>query len=114
MIASEKGGRGADKHRGRSAFIDRELDRAMWRLRDLGGVAARSRYVTAADTELHYLEAGAGDALVLLHGAGGGAANWYRLIGPLAQRFRILSFDLPGFGFSSSIEPRPPLGQHVA
>jgi pimeloyl-ACP methyl ester carboxylesterase len=110
MIASETGGRGAEKHRGRSAFVEA----AMGRLLELGGVKAASRYVTVADVELHYLEAGSGPGLLLLHGAGGGAANWYRLMAPLAERYRVIAVDLPGFGHSGSIAPERPLGRQVA
>ena len=114
MIASEKGGRGAEKHRGRSAFHDLQVEQAMRRLLDLGDVDAASRRAVVHGTALHYLEAGRGEAVVLLHGAGGGAANWYRLMRPLAERFRVLAIDLPGFGLSDSIEPRAPLGEQVA
>src|SRR5687768_3370781 len=99
MIASEKGGRGAEKHRGRSAFVDS----AMRRLLELGGVDAQSRFVTVDDVTLHYLETGSGEPLLMIHGAGGGAANWYRLMAPLSERFRIIAVDLPGFGHSDSI-----------
>jgi pimeloyl-ACP methyl ester carboxylesterase len=60
------------------------------------------------------LEAGSGEPLILLHGAGGGAANWYRLIAPLARHWRVIAPDLPGFGFSDPVEPRAPLGHQVA
>jgi pimeloyl-ACP methyl ester carboxylesterase len=114
MIASEKGGRGAEKHRGRSAFLDQQVERAMHELLALGGVRAESHKWTVRGIELHYLDAGAGDVVIMLHGASGGAANWYRLIGPLSESLRIIAIDLPGFGLSDSIEPEPPLAQHVA
>jgi pimeloyl-ACP methyl ester carboxylesterase len=114
MIASEKGGRGAEKHRGRSAFLDQQVDSAMWRLLELGGVRPASRRVTVDGVPLHYLELGAGPTVVLLHGAGGGAANWYRIMRPLAARYHIISIDLPGFGLSGSITPIRPLGVQVA
>ena len=47
-----------------------------------------------------YLEAGTGPNLVLLHGAGGGAVTWYKVIGPLSRRFRVIAFDRPGYGES--------------
>ena len=59
---------------------------------------------------VHHLEAGSGRPVVLLHGAGGGAANWYRLIGPLATHWRVLAPDLPGFGLSDPIPLEAPLG----
>lgn len=114
MIASEKGGRGAERHRGRSAFLDQKVEGAMQRLLALGGTRAQSRKLSVRGRQVHYLEAGSGEPLLLLHGAGGGAANWYRLIEPLAKSYRVLSLDLPGFGLSDAIHPERPLGQQVA
>ena len=114
MIASEKGGRGAEEHRGRSAILDLQVEQAMRRLLALENVHAVSRSCWMRGKRLHYLEAGSGDAMVLLHGAGGGSANWYRLMGPLSRQFRVLAIDLPGFGLSESIEPVAPLGGQVA
>lgn len=37
---------------------------------------------------------------MLLHGAGGGAVNWHRVLGPLAESFRVIAPDLPGCGES--------------
>ena len=86
----------------------------MRQLLSLADVPATSREAVVAGTRLHYLEAGRGDGMLLLHGAGGGAANWYRLIGPLAAQYHVFAVDLPGFGLSDSITPRAPLGRHVA
>jgi pimeloyl-ACP methyl ester carboxylesterase len=61
---------------------------------------ATSHFRETRGGALHHLEAGSGDVVVLLHGGGGGAANWFRLIGPLAASQRVLAPDLPGFGLS--------------
>jgi pimeloyl-ACP methyl ester carboxylesterase len=114
MIAAALGGRGASGYRGRSALYDDQLRAAMHRLLVLGGASAESRTGLIGGRRLHYLEAGAGDPLLLLHGASGGAANWYRLIGPLAERYRVLAPDLPGFGFSDAVDPNSHLGQQIA
>ncbi|MGQ0813941.1 MAG: alpha/beta fold hydrolase [Gemmatimonadota bacterium] len=114
MIASEKSGRGAEQHRGRSAFPDSAVADAQNRLLELGGVNAESRTQVVDAVALHYLESGSGETLLMLHGAGGGAANWYRLMAPLSQRFRVVAVDLPGFGLSDSIEPQRPLGRQIA
>jgi pimeloyl-ACP methyl ester carboxylesterase len=63
---------------------------------------------------IHHVEAGAGAPLILLHGAGGGSANWYRLIGGLARDFRVVAPDLPGFGESDAVAVEAPLGGHAA
>jgi pimeloyl-ACP methyl ester carboxylesterase len=60
------------------------------------------------------LELGSGEPVVLLHGASGGAANWYRVLGPLSGAHHIVAPDLPGFGFSQALEPSAPLGAQVA
>jgi len=86
----------------------------MRRLLELGGVQAASRFITVEHTTLHYLEAGSGPPMLMLHGAGGGAANWYRLLGPLSKQHHVIAVDLPGFGHSDSIAPERPLGCQVA
>lgn len=58
--------------------------------------------------QLHYHEAGAGTPLVLLHGSGPGVSAWSNFRGNLpvlAEHFRVLALDMPGFGRSA----RPPL-----
>src|SRR5262245_32946880 len=65
----------------------------------LSGV--HSRYLTAGPHRLHYLEAGSGPPLVLVHGLASSAArDWGRLLAPLARRYHVLAPDLPGFGDS--------------
>lgn len=117
MIASEKSGRGAEKHPGRSAFLDEKLRAAMWRLMELGGTVRPSlfsRVTSVHGRRVHYLEAGRGETVLLLHGAGGGAANWYRLFPALARQYHVIAIDLPGFGLSESLTPQAPLGSQVA
>ena len=74
--------------------------------------AATSRFVDAGGVRLHYNEAGSGAPVVFLHGSGPGASSWsnfQRNVGPLAQRYRALLLDQPGYGKSDSVvmdEPR--------
>src|SRR5215813_7646784 len=49
---------------------------------------------------IHYLEAGRGDPVILLHGTGGEGARWMPTIKALAANFRIISLDQIGFGQS--------------
>jgi|APHM01.1.fsa_nt_gi Predicted hydrolases or acyltransferases (alpha/beta hydrolase superfamily) len=53
-------------------------------------------------TDVHYLDAGAGDPVVLLHGAGIDAAgvSWKHVIPELAETHRVIAPDLPGHGES--------------
>ena len=86
----------------------------MWQLLDSGGANPTSRHAAVDGGIIHYLEQGSGRPLVLLHGASGGGANWFRLIRPLSQVRRVLAPDLPGFGLSSAIDVEAPLGRTVA
>jgi 3-oxoadipate enol-lactonase len=75
------------------------------------GFADRAvRYRTA---RIRYLAAGAGPAVVLVHGFGGAAANW-RLIAPaLALEHRVLVPELPGHGGSSPLPAAPTLDPYA-
>jgi pimeloyl-ACP methyl ester carboxylesterase len=48
------------------------------------------------------LEGGDGPPLVLLHGAGGYAAHWMRVLPELVRRHRVVAPDLPGHGDSAT------------
>jgi pimeloyl-ACP methyl ester carboxylesterase len=65
-----------------------------------------SRWVTVDGVRLHYHEAGDGDRTLLgIHGGGPGASGWAnyaRNIDRLAEHFRVLLLDLPGFGHSDN------------
>jgi len=61
----------------------------------------RSRFVDVGGIRTHYLEAGDGDPLVLLHSGefGAGAAlTWEHNIDALAEHFRVIAPDWLGFG----------------
>ncbi len=51
-------------------------------------------------TKIHYLEAGSGPTVILLHGLGGSTQNWALNISVLAQKFRVIVPDQIGFGQS--------------
>jgi pimeloyl-ACP methyl ester carboxylesterase len=50
--------------------------------------------------KLHYLEAGSGSPIILLHGSGGEGARWMPTIQGLAANFRVIAIDQIGFGQS--------------
>jgi pimeloyl-ACP methyl ester carboxylesterase len=62
----------------------------------------RGRFVQAAGTRLHYVDRGAGDVVVLLHGNGSMVEDFESsgLIDILARDYRVIAFDRPGFGHS--------------
>jgi 2-hydroxymuconate-semialdehyde hydrolase len=64
------------------------------------------RTVYVGDIKTHFLEAGNGPDLVLLHGGEYGASaeiTWRYNIDTLAQRFHILAPDIPGWGFTDKL-----------
>jgi pimeloyl-ACP methyl ester carboxylesterase len=54
--------------------------------------------------QIHYLTAGHGPAVILLHGFAETSLMWKPLMDSLAERFTVIAPDLPGFG-ESSIPP---------
>ena len=55
---------------------------------------------------LHYVSAGRGPAVVLLHGLGGFAESWRRTLDALAGRAAVQAVDLPGCGLSGKPRAR--------
>jgi pimeloyl-ACP methyl ester carboxylesterase/quercetin dioxygenase-like cupin family protein len=62
--------------------------------------AIASRTATVDGVTLHYLMAGRGPAIVLLHGFAETSRMWRRLIPQLAPQFTVVAPDLPGIGDS--------------
>ena len=50
--------------------------------------------------KLHYVTAGAGEPLLLLHGVPKSAHYWHRLLPLLSERYTVIAPDLRGFGDS--------------
>lgn len=66
----------------------------------------RSNFVSVDGIRTHYLEAGEGPDLLLLHsGEFGGCAeiSWERNIGPLSERFHVIAPDWLGFGLTDKV-----------
>lgn len=62
-----------------------------------------SSFVNARGVRTHYVEAGEGEPLVCVHGAGPGAfgwAGWRQTIPALAKRFHVYALDTLGFGLT--------------
>ncbi len=53
---------------------------------------------------LNYLDRGAGEPVLLIHGLGSSGADWAFQVPALEPRFRVLAPDLPGCGFSAAPE----------
>ena len=68
------------------------------------GAAAQppqSRFADVGANRIHYLVAGRGDPVVLLHGYAQTSHMWLPLIDKLARDHLVIAPDLPGFGESS-------------
>ncbi|HJW37763.1 MAG TPA: alpha/beta hydrolase [Candidatus Udaeobacter sp.] len=63
--------------------------------------AIASRTANIDDVQLHYLIAGSGPAVLLLHGYTQTSRMWRPLIPLLAEKFTVIAPDLPGIGDSS-------------
>src|SRR6202049_2514928 len=63
--------------------------------------AINSRTAEVAGVTLHYLTAGHGPALILLHGYTQTSRMWRPIIPQLAEKFTVSAPDLPGIGDSS-------------
>jgi len=59
-----------------------------------------SRTAEIDGVELHYLSAGHGTPLILLHGYAETSLMWKPIIPVLAERFTVIASDLPGIGDS--------------
>ena len=66
-----------------------------------GGVALESRFADVEGVRFHYLTAGRGPVVILLHGYTQTSRLWRPLIPRLADRFTVIAPDLPGIGDSS-------------
>ncbi len=71
-----------------------------WEDRDLASAPKPGREVYVDGVRLHYVEAGEGPPLLLLHGLNGSTFSFRLLMPYLAPHFRTIALDLKGFGFS--------------
>jgi pimeloyl-ACP methyl ester carboxylesterase len=70
------------------------------RERLLAGMPVVERRLQLAGVSTAVLEGGEGPPVVLLHGPGGYAAHWMRIIPGLVSSHRVVAPDLPGHGAS--------------
>lgn len=63
----------------------------------------QSRYITVKGMEIHYKDEGPRKAPVLLmiHGSQSSLRTWDRITLLLKKRYRVIRFDIPGYGLSS-------------
>lgn len=61
-------------------------------------------YANIHDQQLWFEEAGAGEALILLHHGTGSTRSWRHQMPALAAKHQVLAYDRPGFGRSDWLE----------
>lgn len=61
---------------------------------------AQSRFIFIEDALIHYRDEGEGEPLVLLHGSFASLHTFDAWVERLSKHYRVLRFDMPGFGLS--------------
>lgn len=64
---------------------------------------AQSRYLTIKGVEVHYKDEGSGPVLLMVHGSQSTLRTWDRITEQLKSRYRIVRFDIPGYGLSGRV-----------
>ena len=59
-----------------------------------------SRFISLDGMNVHYRDEGKGEAILLIHGTGASLHTWEKWIDILSPEYRVISFDLPGFGLT--------------
>ena len=69
------------------------------------GTPLSAREVLVQGRRIRYVETGRGTPVVMIHGLGASLYAWRKNLAPLAAAgFRVIAFDLPGFGFSDKTD----------
>ena len=59
-----------------------------------------SSFISIDEINVHYRDVGKGQAILLIHGTGASLHTWEKWIDILSSGYRVISFDLPGFGLT--------------
>lgn len=62
--------------------------------------AQTSKEITVFGQKIHYVEAGSGPTVILLHGLGGSTQSWQFNVAALAEKYHVVVPDQIGFGKS--------------
>lgn len=73
------------------------------RFRDLPGFPFAPRYLQVGGARVHYVDEGAGQAVLMLHGEPSWSYLYRKMIPPIAARHRALAMDFIGFGRSDKL-----------
>ena len=72
------------------------------------------RHLSCAHGRMGWREAGAGPALVLLHGIGSASLSWSAQVDAFADRYRVIAWDAPGYAQSDPLPQPEPLAADYA
>ena len=64
---------------------------------------AKGKFVTVDGKRVHYLEAGSGPPVILIHGFMYNTVMWKKNIHALAKQFKVYAIDLWGWGYSERL-----------
>lgn len=66
------------------------------------------QFVNVTGGRVHYVQAGQGPDVILLHGAGGNLRDYtFSLMDQLTDRYRVTAFDRPGLGYTDRAPGTP-------
>jgi pimeloyl-ACP methyl ester carboxylesterase len=100
-VPSEQDGKMAASKDGVNACLDRRVTHIMSAHGDKSDKTIVSRTSEIDGVKLHYLTAGQGETLILLHGYAETSLMWRPIMPLLAERFTVIAPDLPGIGDSA-------------
>lgn len=66
----------------------------------LPGFPDKSGVAVPEETRIHYLEAGVGEPLLLIHSVGQSLYTWRNVFNCLSEHYRVIAIDLLGHGYS--------------
>ena len=87
---------------GRKVVTSIPVSLLMLLLGPVSTIAFSDRYFDSAGVQIHYVEEGTGEPVVLVHGFLGSIESYVRpgIFGELAKRYRVIALDLRGHGKS--------------
>jgi pimeloyl-ACP methyl ester carboxylesterase len=62
-----------------------------------------SKFVSIMGTDVHYVEEGSGEPLVMIHGFASSLHTWDGVSAELARSYRVIRLDLPPFGVTGPL-----------
>jgi pimeloyl-ACP methyl ester carboxylesterase len=62
-----------------------------------------SRFVKIMGTDVHYVDEGSGELIVMIHGFASSLHTWNRVVDELRREYRVIRLDLPPFGVTGPL-----------